>query len=78
MIKSILQKRYTKKIKNINLNGDDIADIATAIVDEFIDDGLCPNYGDKAENPSDETHFEYEDIIRDHLETLFKIKENEN
>ena len=75
MIKSDLQKRYTKKIKNINLNIDDINDIATTIVDEFIDDGLCPNYGDKAKNPSDETHFEYEDIIRDHLETLFKIKE---
>tara|TARA_R100001509_G_C4692255_1_gene157254 strand:- start:128 stop:352 length:225 start_codon:yes stop_codon:yes gene_type:complete len=74
MIKSILQKRYTKKINNINLNGDDIAEIATIIVDEFIDDGLCPNYGDRAENPSDETHFEYEDIIREHLETLFKIK----
>ena len=74
MIKSDLQKMYTKKIKNINLNKDDINDIATTIVDEFIDDGLCPNYGDGSKNPYDETHFEYEDIIREHLETIFKIK----
>ena len=74
MIKSDLQKIYTNKIKNINLSRDDINDIATTIVSEFIDDGLCPNYGDGAKNPYDEKHFEYEDIIREHLETLFKIK----
>ena len=72
--KSDFQNMYRKKVKNINLNIDDINDIATTIVDQFIDDGLCPDYGDEAKDPCDETHFEYEDIIREHLETLFKIK----
>ena len=74
MIQSDLQKIYTKKIKDNNLNCDDIMDIATTIVHQFIDEGLCPNYVDGAKDPYDETHFEYQDIIREHLETLFKIK----
>jgi hypothetical protein len=43
---------------------DSIADLAIKIVDGFRLAGLCP-----LDDGEDETHFEYQDIIRTHLET---------
>ena len=43
---------------------DSIADLAIKIVDGFRLAGLCP-----LDDGNDETHFEYQDIIRTHLET---------
>ena len=65
---------YSNRVKNINLDIDDIASISINIVDDFMDNGLCPIPDQGTTSPDDETHFEYQDIIREHLETLFKIK----
>tara|TARA_R110002020_G_scaffold73095_2_gene187474 strand:- start:206 stop:442 length:237 start_codon:yes stop_codon:yes gene_type:complete len=66
---------YSNRVKNINLDIDDIASISINIVDDFMDNGLCPIPDQDTTSPDDETHFEYQDIIREHLETLFKIEQ---
>jgi len=66
---------YSNRVKNISLDIDYIAGISINIVDDFMDNGLCPIPGQGTTSPDDETHFEYQDIIREHLETLFKIEQ---
>jgi hypothetical protein len=65
-------KRYINPSETTNLLGitsDDIADISLSIVDEFVQEGLCPNCIDT----DDDTEFQYQDIIREHLNELFNI-----
>jgi len=71
----------SEKVKNINLDIDDIANLSINIVYDFIEMGLCPTYDDVINGTfnypkeDEEIEFHYQDIIREHLETLFKIKQ---
>ena len=79
--------QYSEKVKNINLNESEIADLSINIVYDFIEMGICPTYDDvingtftyptedKDSDYAEEIEFYYQDIIREHLETLFKIKQ---
>ena len=72
---------YSDKVKNINLDIDDIASLSINIVYDFIEMGICPTYEDVVNGTfnypkeDEEIEFYYQDIIREHLETLFKIKQ---
>jgi hypothetical protein len=76
----IRSTEYSVKVKNIDLTKDDIADLSINIVYDFIEQGICPTYDDvvngtfKYPEEDEEIHFQYQDIIREHLEKLFKIK----
>tara|TARA_R110002051_G_C8631229_1_gene484768 strand:- start:153 stop:305 length:153 start_codon:yes stop_codon:yes gene_type:complete len=50
------------------MNEDDLRDIAIRIVDELVDEGLCPDCTDT----NDDTEFQYQDIIHKHLRGVIK------
>ncbi len=62
--------RLSKYIYSHRLEEDDISDVALEIVDAMILDGLIPDCTD-TEN---EKEFEAQDIIREKLTRLLKIK----
>ena len=64
-------KRISKYIYSHRLEKDDISDIALEIVDSMIIEGLIPDCTD-TENQKES---EVQDIIREHLNELFNIKE---
>lgn len=67
----IRSTEYSVKVKNIDLTQDDIADLSINMVYDFIEQGIC-SISNQEED--EEIHFQYQDIIREHLENLFKIK----
>ena len=64
-------KRVSQYIYSHRLEKDDISDVALEIVDIMITDGLVPDCTD-TENQKE---FEAQDIIRERLTELFKLKE---
>ena len=63
-------QRLSKQIFNHRLEQDDISDIALSLVDIMVSEGLIPDCTD-TEN---ESEFQAQDIIRDELTKLFKLK----
>jgi len=66
-------KRISEHINSHRLTQDDIADVSLAIVDNLVHEELVPDCMDT----SADTEFQYQDLIREHLQTLFKIKSDE-
>tara|TARA_R100001224_G_C4015210_1_gene147508 strand:+ start:228 stop:479 length:252 start_codon:yes stop_codon:yes gene_type:complete len=62
-------ERLSKHIFSHNLYKDDMSDIALAIVDRMVSEGLIPDCIDT----DDEQEFEVQDIIREELIKLFKL-----
>ena len=65
-------KRLSKHILRHRLEQDDISDVALEIVDNMVANGLIPDCTD-TEN---ENEFQAQDIIRERLTELFKLKTN--
>tara|TARA_B100001121_G_scaffold293466_1_gene296089 strand:+ start:2569 stop:2781 length:213 start_codon:yes stop_codon:yes gene_type:complete len=63
-------KRVSKYIYGHSLEQDDISDVALEIVDNMVAEGLIPDCTD-TEN---ENEFQAQDIIRERLTELFKLK----
>ena len=63
-------KRLSKHILRHRLEQDDISDVALEIVDNMVADGLIQDCTD-TEN---ENEFQAQDIIRERLTELFKLK----
>ena len=59
-----------KKITH-NLTNDDVRDIAIAIVNTFVKEGLIKDNTDT----NDETEFCFQDIIHNKLNKIFNVKE---
>lgn len=62
-------KRISEHINSHRITQDDIKDIALAIVDNLVQEELVPDCMDT----SADTEFQFQDLIREHLFTLFKI-----
>ena len=64
-------QRLSKYIYSHRLEEDDMSDIALEIVDKLVTEGLIPDCIDT----DNEKEFEAQDIIREKLTQLFKLKQ---